>query len=208
MKSYYDMIKSGIINFRKVLLEKYTSLGLDEVDCIILLKLHEEITNGDYCVKPVQLAKSMTVSENVISQKIVEMINNDFISLEIKDLKGPEVISIEPLFQKLGYSLEEKEVKIVKNELAVTVKEVSQFIEKELNKMLAPYDLETIKRWFYDCKYTKDEVIEAVLLAKKYKNRGINFIDTTLYRSHHKEEDIKNPEVDTLKLFEKVYAKR
>ena len=208
MKSYYDLIKSGLINFRKILLEKYSSFGLDEVDCIILFKLQEEISNGEISLNPKKISQSMTVSEEVIEKKIVEMINNDFISLEIKDLKGPETVSLEPLYKKIGYSLEDKEVKNTKNELAVTVKEIAQFIEKELNKILPPYELDTIKKWIYEYNYSKDDINEAVLQAKKYKNRGVNYIDTILYKKHHQTEEIKNPEVDTLKLFEKVYARK
>lgn len=207
MRKYYEMLTQGIINFKKLLLDKYSTLGLDEIDCILLIKMYDNIVSGKNSLDVDSIIKTMTISVDEASERIVRLVNEDFISLEMADMKSPEIVSLESLFNKLCYLLENKEEEVNKNELSVTVKEVCEFVEKELNKVLSPSDLQTIKKWFYDYKYTKNEVKEAILEATKYKNRGVNFVDSTLYKKHN---DVKVISTDgnTLELFKKVYDKR
>ena len=207
MKTYYDLICNGIIDFKRVLLEKYSSIGLDEIDVVLVMNIYEGIQNG-YAVLDVEhLSSRMTISSDEVSERIVRLVNEDYISLEMEDMKGPETISLDSLFHKLAYCLESKEVITKKEEQSDTVKEVASFIEKELNKILSPSDLQIIKRWFYDYKYDKDEVLEEILNALKYKNRGINYIDSSLYRKHHEVTKINN-DGSTLELFKRVYEKK
>lgn len=207
MKTYYDLICNGIIDFKRVLLEKYSSIGLDEIDVVLVMNIYEGIQNG-YAVLDVEhLSSRMTISSDEVSERIVRLVNEDYISLEMEDMKGPETISLDSLFHKLAYCLESKEVITKKEEQSDTVKEVASFIEKELNKILSPSDLQIIKRWFYDYKYDKDEVLEEILNALKYKNRGINYIDSTLYKKHHETNIIKN-DGKTLEMFKKIYEKK
>lgn len=207
MKTYYDMINSGLIDFKKIMLDKYSAIGLDEVDCVLLIKIYEGMKNGYTHLDVDRISKKMSISSDELSERIVKLVNDDFISIEMEDMKSPETISLDSLFHKLAYSLESKEVKNNKNELSDTVKDVAGFIERELNKILSPSELQVIRRWFYDYKYTKDEVLSEVLNAMKYKNRGINYIDSSLYRKHH-EVTKTNNDGSTLELFKKVYEKK
>ena len=207
MKTYYDMINSGLIDFKKLLLDKYSSIGLDEIDCVLLIKIYDGLKTGYTHLDVDRISKKMTLSSDELSERIVCLVNEDFISIEMEDMKSPETLSLDSLFHKLAYSLESKEVSTKKNELSVTVKEVAGFIERELNKILSATDLQVIKRWFYDYKYTKEEVFEEVLNAMKYKNRGINYIDSALYRKHNEVVKV-NTDNNTLDLFKKVYGKK
>ena len=63
-----------------------------------------------------------------------------------------------------------------------------------------------IRKWFYEYKYSKEAINEEILNAKKYKNRGIKYIDSCLYKKYNQKEE--KTEVDTLELFSKIYAKR
>ena len=207
MKNYYEMLTQGIIDFKKLFFEKYSVLGLDEVDCVLIIKMYDNIISGKNSLDDDNIIKTMTISVDEASERIVRLVNEDFISLEMTDMKSPETVSLQSLYNKLCYLLEDKEQEINKNELSVTVKEICELVEKELNKVLSPNDLQTIKKWFYDYKYSKDEVKKAILEATKYKNRGVNFVDSTLYKKHH---DVKvvPTDGDTLELFKKVYDKR
>ena len=40
MKSYYELIKEGMIDFGCNFLDNYAKLGLNEVECLIIYKLY------------------------------------------------------------------------------------------------------------------------------------------------------------------------
>ena len=46
MSKYYELIKSNIIEFDRLLLDKYHQLNLNEVDTILLIKIHNLIKQG------------------------------------------------------------------------------------------------------------------------------------------------------------------
>ena len=78
MSKYYMFLKNNLIDFEKLIIDKYSFLGLDEVEVIILVKLHKLLSTGnkfsiDY------ISKNMTVSETIIRDKLVTLINNQFI---------------------------------------------------------------------------------------------------------------------------------
>ncbi len=206
MKSYYDLIANDIINFNKLFLNEYKKLGLDEIDCVILLKLHEKNIKGNNSLDVDYLAKTMTLTNDQISEKIVSLVNKDLITLELLDMKGPEILSLEPLYRKLGYILEHKEVKKNKENTSNEAKEIVNLIEKELNRIPSPIDLQIINKWFYEYKYSIDDIRLEILNAKKYKNRGINYIDRCLYKKHNQEKKVDDS--DIMELFSKIYVKR
>ena len=148
----------------------------------------------------------MTLTENLLSERIVKLVNEDIITLELLDMKGPEILSLEPLYKKIGYALENKEVKKEKKEASDDVKKIAETIEREFNRILSPIDLQIIRKWFYEYKYSKEDINNEILNAKKYKNRGINYIDRSLYKKYNQETT--DDEIDTMDLFSKVYVKR
>ena len=131
MKSYYDLIISDIVNFDRILIRRYKQLGLDEVDCIILMKLHEGIKRGKLFLDIESLRKTMTLSSEDLSKRIVDLVNEDFISLKMEDIHSEEVISLDPVYRKLGYILEDGEIKSSKKEEQTDLKTVVELIENE-----------------------------------------------------------------------------
>ena len=82
MSKYYMFLKDNTIDFEKLLIDKYAFLGLDEIEVIILLKLNKLLNSGkkfsiDY------FTKNMTITEDIIREKLVTLINNQFIDLKL-----------------------------------------------------------------------------------------------------------------------------
>ena len=147
----------------------------------------------------------MSISSDELSERIVKLVNDDFISIEMEDMKSPETISLDSLFHKLAYSLESKEVKNNKNELSDTVKDVAGFIERELNKILSPSELQVIRRWFYDYKYPVALINEEIENILKRKVKSVNIIDRALYAKT--KEKLDDSDVSKAKeLFDKLYG--
>ena len=47
MSQYYSLLKNGKIDFSESLLEKYTLIGLDEIDCVLLIKVHKVLKDNN-----------------------------------------------------------------------------------------------------------------------------------------------------------------
>lgn len=209
MKSYYDLIISDIVNFDRILIRRYKFLGLDETDCIILMKLHEGIKRGKLFLDIESLRKTMTLSSDELSGRIVKLVNEDFISLKMEDIHGEEVISLDPVYRKLGYLLEDGEIKSSKKEEQNDLKMIVETIEKELNRVLTPAELQMVQKWLVEYKYSVEDIKHEIMNAAKYKNRGVNAINTALYKKYNKQEVIVEEEsVDVLALYNQLYGKK
>lgn len=209
MKSYYDLIISDIVNFDRILIRRYKQLGLDEVDCIILMKLHEGIKRGKLFLDIESLRKTMTLSSEDLSKRIVDLVNEDFISLKMEDIHSEEVISLDPVYRKLGYILEDGEIKSSKKEEQTDLKTVVELIENELSRVLTPAELQIVNKWIIEYKYKIEDIKQEVMNSAKYNNRGINSINIALYKKYNKEEIIVEEEaVDVLALYKQLYDKK
>lgn len=209
MKSYYDLIVSDIVNFDRILIRRYKYLGLDETDCIILMKLHEGIKRGKLFLDIESLRKTMTLSSNDLSARIVKLVNEDFISLKLEDIHGQEVISLDPVYKKLGYLLEDGEIKSSKKEEKNDLKMIVETMEQELNRVLNAAELQIVQKWLVEYKYSLEDIRSEIMNAAKYKNRGVNAINTALYKKYHNQEIVVDEEpIDVLELYNQVYGKK
>lgn len=202
MKSYYDLIKNNVIDFDKLIIDKYHLMGLDEVDAIVLIKLNGLLKKEDASLSLNRLAPTMSLSIDELSKRVLDLVDNGFISLSINDMK--ESFSLEQTYRRLSIVISDedniKEVATRNND----VKEVVQILEKELKKILSSIEREMVNRWIYEYKYSLEQIIDAINDAMKYKNRGINYIDKVLYRMNHKEEITKTEPSEIQDLFKKV----
>ena len=202
MSKYYMFLKNNLIDFEKLIIDKYSFLGLDEVEVIILVKLHKLLSTGnkfsiDY------ISKNMTVSETIIRDKLVTLINNQFITLKLVDKS--EIYSLDDTFKRLAELLENEEVDDIKNEINEDIKKIVSLLEKEFNKMLTPLELEIVYKWINDDKFSYDKIYEAVLETLKYKKNSIQYVDVLLNK---KETPVKSSSNDGLQdLFNQVYGK-
>lgn len=202
MKSYYDLIKNNVIDFDKLIIDKYHLMGLDEVDAIILIKLNGYLKKGETSLSLNRLAPTMSLSIDELSKRVLELVDNGFISLSINDMK--ESFSLEQTYKRLSIVIsDEDSIKEVATRNS-DVKEVVVLLEKELKKILNSIEREIVNKWIYEYKYSLDEIKEAINDAMKYKNRGINYIDKTLYKKNHQETIVSSEPSEIQDLFKKV----
>lgn len=203
MKSYYELIQNNIIEFDKLIIEKYHLLGLDEASAIILIKLNYNMRRGETSLSLNKIAPTMSFPIEELSKRILSLVENGFISLVVKD--GKESFSLDQVYKRLAIIISDedniKEVASRNND----VKQVVKVLEKEFNKILSSIEREIVNKWIYEYMFSMDEIMEAINDALKYKNRGINYIDKVLYRRHNKDEQSENVSTSEIQeLFRKV----
>ena len=203
MKSYYELIQNNIIEFDKLVIEKYHLLGIDEASAIILIKLNYNLRRGETSLSLNKFAPTMSFPIEDLSKRILNLVENGFISLEVKD--GKESFSLDPVYKRLAIIIsDEDNMKEVANRNN-DVKQIVRILEKELNKILSSIEREIVNKWVYEYKFEMDDIIDAINDALKYKNRGVNYIDKILYRkncSNESSNKVNSSEIQ--ELFKKV----
>ena len=127
MSKYYIYLKNNYIDFQKLLIEKYVFLGLDEIDTIILIKLNN-LLNSDNKFSIDTICDTMKVSDEIIKDKLVSLINNQFITLKL--VNKSEIYSLDDTYKKLAILLDNEESKEQDIELNKEVSNVVTLLEE------------------------------------------------------------------------------
>ncbi len=202
MSKYYILIKDNIINFEKLIIDKYSLLGLDECEVIILIKLFNLLNSGNkFSIN--YLSKNMSITEEVIRNKLVDLINNQFITLKL--VNKNEIYSLDDTFKRLSDLLENEEQDENKSDLNNDITKIVALLEKEFKKMLSPIELELVRKWIYEDKFSYEKIYNAILETLKLNKKSIQYVDIILNK---KPTETKNSNNEGLQeLFNQVYGK-
>lgn len=202
MSKYYMFLKNSFIDFEKLIIEKYSFLGLDEVELIILIKMNKSISlNEKFSID--KLVKTMNANEDVVRNKIVDLINNQFITLQLKGNK--EIYSLDDTYKRLAELLEKEDVVETKEENQSDIHKIILLLEKEFKKMLSPLELELVHKWINDDKFSYEKIYNAVLETLKLKKKNVQYVDVILNK---KESNYQATSKEGLQdLFNQVYGK-
>ncbi len=203
MSKYYIYLKNNYIDFQKLLIEKYVFLGLDEIDTIILIKLNN-LLNSDNKFSIDTICDTMKVSDEIIKDKLVSLINNQFITLKL--VNKSEIYSLDDTYKKLAILLDNEESKEQDIELNKEVSNVVTLLEQEFKKILSPLDLELVSKWIHEDKFTYDNIYDAVLETLKLNKKSIQYVDIILNKNKTKENKVSDDN-EIVDLFNKVYGK-
>lgn len=212
MNKYYELIKSNIIEFDRLLLDKYHQLNLNETDAVLLIKLHNLIRNGNKFPSTSLISSNMSINEDECNRRIVDLVNNGYIDMLLSSVDSKENYSLDDTYKRLGYILENDERQIKNQEHDNKIKKIVTLLEKEWKKLLSPLELEIISNWVLDKQYLYEDIEEAVLRGLKQKQTNIKYVDRILLSMHQELEEVNSEATETniKDLFEEVYlgAKR
>ena len=173
MNNYSKLIHSNVISLNDALIQNYKRLGLDEVNMTLLLHLNFQKNNQNNFLSTSILVDKMTISEEKISERILFLLNQEFIELEI-DETG-EKFSLEPLIKKISDILFEDDQPSTDK---LDVSEIIEYCEKTYQRLLTVDDLKIVNMWVEE--YTIDEIKSAVLDSLKAKKTQLRYADAIL----------------------------
>ena len=188
MSQYYTLLKNDKIDFSDLLLEKYPLIGLDEINCIILIKLKnlfKENKNASEKTIISYLVKEMTINEEELNKRIIDLINSQYISLE----EETQAFSLNGTYKRLSALYDSEEENTNKTESENDLKKCAALIEKECEHLLSQTELEVIKHWLEVDKYTYAEIKEATLASVSHKRKSVKYIDLFLNKEKEKKEN-------------------
>lgn len=209
MSQYYMLLKNGMVDFDKLLIDKYSLIGLDETEAIFLIKLKKIFDNNTKISETIiikELVNTMAINEKQIIELLVKLINSQYISLKIVDNK--ETYSLDDTYKRLSSLLDEDSYNEEKKEKESELKKTVAFIEKECEKLISSTELEVIKHWIDVDKFTFSQIKEATLECLKLKKKSIKNIDMMLSKFKKDSQVKKTQTKENLQdLFNSVYGK-
>lgn len=208
----YNLIKNNLIQFDKLIIEQYYKLSIDEVDTIILIRLNDLLQRNIHELNDEEIAESMKINKNELGKRIVNLVKNGFITLELSSVGSKEVFSLDETYKRLALIITGASEKSKDNNLKNKIKETVELLERELKKILSPLELEMVQRWYLEDKYSDDEISDAILKTLKYKNRGVSYIDRLLQATRRDQQQETKKTTSTSgeniqDLFNKFYAR-
>ena len=176
-----------MIDFDKLILEKYFCLDLDEVDTIILIKINELIKYKKI-LDANSIASKMSIDVNQVSKRIVGLVERGYVSIEIGE-KG-EIVNIDGIYNRLATLLDRDDANNEASAKTSVVKKVAEDFAAYFNKTPSAMDLQMINHWVIDDDYSYEEIKEAIEACAMKKKMSSRFVDAYLMEIT-KEEDNK-----------------
>lgn len=169
------------------LLTKYTSLGLDERDVLVILQLMRFFKENNDFPTPNELAAHLTINEKQCSDILMKLIQKDLLTIDQKEneiQQISETYSLDPLLEKLYAEPNQEEENIVGGLFIL--------FEQEFGRPLSPFEIETINAWLDEDEFSpaliKAGLRESVLMGKlnfkyidrilrEWKKKGIKSVE-------------------------------
>lgn len=215
MSQNYNLIKSGVIDFNNILIEKYAFIGLNEQEVVTLIKLQnilkqptqDNVTSLSVDKLPKIMSEAMSISSDEISDLLAKLIESKYI--DILESNGDIIYSLDPIYKRLANIIDNDEAVNEELDSINLVKKIVGIVEKEFGILISPLDLEIIKAWVNDYKYSFDEMNDAILDALKKKRKSVKVVNDILkakriaYMNEKKQKKDDNIEA----LFNDIYGK-
>ena len=73
MSQYYILLKNGMLDFEKLIIDKYSFIGLDEVEAVFLIKL-KRIFDSNIKISETVIINSLKDSMSISEKQITELL--------------------------------------------------------------------------------------------------------------------------------------
>ncbi|PPA71233.1 DnaD domain-containing protein [Jeotgalibacillus proteolyticus] len=181
--SFQQWIQDGTVSIPAVLLKNYSSLGINEEECMMLIHIHAFVEKGKTFPTPDELAERMSLSSPECFFTIQRMIKKGLLSIsesQAGDVRE-ESYSLMPLWNALIDKLS-KEKHQEKIEAAMNLQtDLYTLFEQEFGRPLSPLECETLAMWI-DQDHQTTELIKAALREAVISNKlNFRYIDRILF---------------------------
>jgi len=178
-----------VVDWKKLLLEYYKSLYLNEEDVMVLYMLDLCINQGTSFVTPDILSLKMNYSMQIIEKSFVNLMSRGYISNSqdennkfITSLNGIKTVLIHQFFLD-----NQKEKNKVSNEEQSSI---YLLFENEFARPLTSFEIDIIRDWV-DQGFTIDKIKYALAEAIRAKVKSIRYVDKVLLNLKQQEERVK-----------------
>ncbi len=171
MNQIIELLKSINYQVSKELLFNYKNLKITDSEFIVIIYL---INQPSDIYNPKQISNDLKLKLNEVLELINSLNEKNIIKIETKKINNirNEVINLDPLYEKIAFSLDDTE----KSETS----DIYTIFEKEFARPLSPMEYEIISRWI-DVGHNEDLIILALKEATYNHINNLRYIDKILY---------------------------
>ena len=178
-----------LIDWKKLLLDYYKALYLNEEDVMVILMLDLCISQGTSFVTPDILSLKMNYPTEVVDKTFVNLMSRGYIS-NIQDANKKFVTSLNGIKEVLISQFfvdNQKEKAKANNEEQETI---YSLFENEFARPLTAFEIDIIRDWA-EQGYTLDKIKYALAEAIRAKVKSIRYVDKVLLNVKQQEERVK-----------------
>jgi DNA replication protein len=148
----------------RILLKEYKRLSLTMPEMSILLALFS-IHKKRKTFSVAAISRRVEYNQNEIGKHVESLIEKGFMTLgleTIKDQKEREIFDLDLTFKQLESLYLNDEIEKLRLKDENFIAESIRFFEQALGRLLLPYELETLRRWYDEQMYQHEQIIEAI----------------------------------------------
>ena len=187
MKKVIELLKSINYQISKELLFNYKKINITDSELIVIIYLINQASN---VYNPKQISNDLKIELNVVLELINSLSEKKIIKINIKKMNNIrcEIIDLDPLYEKLAFSLDEPDEK--END-----SNIYSIFESEFGRTLSPMEYQIISSWL-DNGYSEELIVLALKEATYNNVSNLRYIDTIIYEWSKKgiktKEDVEN----------------
>ena len=185
MNKAIELLKSHRFEVPKELLFNYKKINITDSELIIIIYLINNINNS---YNPKQISSNLSIKINEVLELINSLSEKNILKIEMKKVNNirTEVINLDPLYEKIAFSLEEAKE---------TSTNIYSIFESEFGRTLSPMECQIISGWLENG--YSEELIKLALKEATYNNvSSLRYIDTIIFEWNKKgiktKEDVEN----------------
>jgi DNA replication protein len=182
------LLQDNILDFDKLVLSKYKTVGLSETEAMLLIELRKQSMQGSTRLQPIVLSESFKLSLDHVYTILDRLIQGGFLTIDIvknDEGKETEVYSLEHTALKLLSEIE-KHIELERaqlNKTYATIEEaIVDLLETNLHKQLVPLEIEIIQKWVSEYHYDFLSIRQAVLDTVKANRQSLSYTDSLLLK--------------------------
>ncbi|MBP5342399.1 DnaD domain protein [bacterium] len=207
---FRKLLEDDMINFNAILIKNYRRLDINEKDIIVLSSLARDDIRGRSNFNPQRLKEKVGLSNDDLFKSLDSLTLKGYI--EIKEAinektgKSCEVFSLEKLYQNIVNIYLKEERRKEEKRIFSFEEEISIFYEETYNRQLTPLDMDIIRTWSNEKKFSIEEIKNEMLDAIKRGKTTLKQVDQILVRKRLDREQ--SPEYkETNKIIEELKNK-
>lgn len=181
LEKMVDILKEKDIIIPRMLFFNYKKINITEEELILIIYLE----NTSLCFNLKKISEELNINSKVLLQMINSLIEKDLLEIKVEKEKTvcSETISLDKLYQKLGFLLVNKE------EPKTADTNLFSIFEKEFGRTISPMEYEIINAW-KEVGFSDELIISALKEATYNGVSNLRYIDKILHE--WKKKGIKN----------------
>jgi DNA replication protein len=177
-------IEQGNVNISQLFFKHYKSLGIKDLDAMLILHMTAYKAEGNQFPTPADLASRTSFTENEVSMVLQRLMQHGFLKIEqSEDAQGVyfETISLFPLWNRLTDQLALAAKEVEEQDIKLSEGEIFKLFEQEFGRFLSPMECESISMWLDEDGHTVEIIRAALKEAVLAQKLSLRYIDRILF---------------------------